>query len=192
MRARDLLDDSEFTPRRDVLRIEMKQLEDSLVYPGASQEIERALVERAFDFALDATNVLRTGSLAARRTVVASMGTDLMLRDGNFDFVPAIWLAPLLGAAVPPSRRPRPTRPSVGFSAQSLPERRRKNTPVQTLTCGLRKAKTAAFATVHAHWCSIVNKVQTAIRSAPTDINIPDLKTADSLLTHPGGRKSDE
>ncbi|MCX4856629.1 recombinase family protein [Streptomyces canus] len=177
MRARDLLDDREFLSRRDSLRSDIRQLEENLEGRDASAEMERDKIERAFIFALEAPKVLRQGSIAARRVVVTAMGTDLTLIDGKFSFIPAVWLEPMQDTDVAArERRPRTSRPPVGFSTKNHAEHRRKNGLVQTLTCRFGKAKTAAFATVRAHWCSIVDKVQTAIRSQDTAFDIPDLR----------------
>lgn len=131
MRTRDLLNDEEYTERRDSLRTQINRLKEET---GATEERAEKwleLTERTFNFATYAHKAFLFGDLAAKKEIVMALGQNFEIKDRLLQFEANKWLQPI---------------------AEDYPAMASEYEKVRTADDTSGKAKTAAIAGIRSNW----------------------------------------
>lgn len=155
MRYRELIDDTNFIRQRDILQRTITKLEiQSSEKPVVKNAVAiTELTKSAFRFATYAGAHFVIGSLATKKAIVSSFGSNYVLKDKKLLFEASVWLKPITDAY-------------PGLLAEYSRLEPMKKLDAETYN--------AELSLLIQRWCAIVDNVRTAIANN-SSISIPDI-----------------
>lgn len=95
MRTRNLLDDDEYLRKKSELKGQMLRANEDLISTQERAEDWLELTEKAFNFATYARVHFKNGSLETKRSILTTLGQNLLLKDNKLTLTPNEWLVPI-------------------------------------------------------------------------------------------------
>lgn len=94
MRTSDLLDD-EYVSQRNRLRHELAKIDEKLQATSERAEDWLKVVDKAFDFAVNAQYHFANGDTKTKREILSTLGKQMVLKDQRLYIEPNEWLVPI-------------------------------------------------------------------------------------------------
>ncbi len=98
MRYRELIDDASFIKERDILRNKITRLTTEILLSKDNSDTWIELTGRALNFAAHAQDHFQDGTIAAKKEICASLGSNYGLKDKKLIFEASVWLIPIAKA----------------------------------------------------------------------------------------------
>lgn len=95
MRTRKLLDDDEYVEQKNRLKLERNAIDGKLTNVSKQADQWTAATERAFDFATNAPERFKHGSLAVKGDILRTLGETLIMKDQKLLIEVSEWLVPI-------------------------------------------------------------------------------------------------
>lgn len=95
MRTRNLVDDNEYLRKKTEIKNQMLRANEDLMSTQERADDWLELTEKAFNFATYARAHFKNGSLEVKRSILTTIGQNLLLKDHKLVLTPNEWLVPI-------------------------------------------------------------------------------------------------
>lgn len=178
MRAQMLIDDTDFTRRRNEVKNEIFEIEQQLASSRSSIDESIDLTRSIVDLAAYGLGVLRRGSLRKKRIIAQTIVKRCEILDGSILIEKQDWIKPF--------DRTRTNTQSVQFKMMPARHRSGDRSPAETLARtsdhSPTNEKTATFTAAYPNWQCIIDKVRIIAEGQIDEIRLPSFDALGDVI----------